>query len=775
MYLHNAGFGDWMSDLVAKAQVSGGDITQKAEALGSKFTNWANDQESQIKKHAFKYFYTQGRVLLDQFGGNPQVAAFKKVAGDLYDTAVGGYNLIEKISQSDFGLDASGIVDTAMAANAMVNSLSPILKYAGANAKMVDSFGGWASVGIGCIGGIAAGVAAGSGSASTAGGLGGMVGCASSIFLQAMTNSPLQFLSILGESGHLQATPQRAVLALNTQNATAIQADALRLATVLKYYYGIGSTKVLWDRISSLSAAFYHQPVCDAQLRKGCNGWAQSYPTPPPVNMAGQIQGQASGPVTAATLGEIANMFTDEEIGTAPGSFGGGGGVGIMAGFYDGIPMREWGGADSLLTQGQSYSETFPRTRQIKGVNFLDYGDVSVSIAESRAAKGRAAVAGSGVCIHRGWVVVDELINFFAAVTLRQIEDSSAQSVRPIEEDYLHSGLPVQLLSVISDGGNPGRCWTTNRVSSGGCDINALILAVRSGNVEAAREFAGIRLMAAMSQLLMVYRWWGSDVIASVVVYPPSDFRYLLSAPVDPRTVIPSGSLAEGVTFYKVNQNDGINEGQSAGEPTAPISVSVWNYEAHQPTYIDVSFRSIGVWRNTFNGPHLGARRGPKEMAAMIAGREALFGSAKRAALLAAQDSTSSDMMRDSTSSDMMQSTAMQSSMMMTPMMQANPEMFQKKLIGSGEVAAGCVAEGGYYEESTGYCKPSAATEAVCRSTGGTPYWDPLYKYKCLAPGQAPPGVVGPGYTPEGEGGGEGGGAVLLVGAALLLWKLLKK
>jgi hypothetical protein len=260
--------------------------------------------------------------------------------------------------------------------------------------------------------------------------------------------------------------------------------------------------------------------------------------------------------------------------------------------------------------------------------------------------------------------------------------------------------------------------------------------------------------MSAMSYLLMVYKWWQMDVVGKVAVYQPGDLRYLLSVPVDPRTVIRGPMRPEGVSSFALNQNDGINEGQDAAPPTAPVGVPAGPNFVHIPA----SFRAVGIQRVTSNGIHLGARRGPTQLVQMIANREAFFGPAKRAALEAAQGDSIGGVLQLAPKIQ----TAIPTAGMTKVMAQQLPNLQMKTVAQvKTESQANCEAGGGYYEPATGYCKPTAETEAACRATNGIPYWDPINKYKCLPPGQAPP--IGP------SGGGGIMGIALLAGAAYLI------
>lgn len=764
-------FGDWADSLISSLP-NAASIATQAEALANQFTGDA------AAKAAFKYFYKQLRSVLAAVGVDPRVAQALSISYDAYKTV----GPIEALAKSSFALDAAGVANVAALGQAIVTAIGEIAKLAGGNAAIIDGSIGWAAVGLGCI------------ASMSMGPITGVLGCASALVLKMLASSDagLQWYSALVSGTHWDPRQPRAWLQLTENNSVVIQADAVRLAAVLKYYYGISSTKDLWNRLPA-------GDIVEGTDFPGCygSGWGICYP-------------EMGNPPTATTLAEIAALLQRHDIdsGSSSGSISS-----ASLPITLGIP-------DRTKLESQSWTREMVAGAPYK---FPDLSDVSVSMIEACAAAGRAAIAGSntarvpyhvvldGAYGHvdewrpydaSGAIAVDELINFFSAVTLRQLADSvqHASPATAIETQYLLASgpitMPVRLYSTLVTGRQG--CWTANdtAVNTGwgkapaDCTAMNLALAVGNSDLEAIREFAGIRLQAAMSYLLMLYKWTNGvgDVIADVPLYPPGDIRYELTAPVDPRQAIYHGLTKEGVAVWALNRADGIDEEVGAGPR---YNVSTWPGRLS----IAMSLReNVGVWRDTPTGPHLGARRGPQQIANLIAAREAHYGPAKRAAVEAA----TADNAAAATASvgpsvqialpSRLQQSVLGAQLAMKPQIQ---QMLAAGVIKTkSQMEQDCIAGGGYI--ATDGCRPSAALEQACRDNGGTPTWDPYTKFRCpgspltvqqlgqlslqvgakqVASGVAPtPGAT---TAPPATGGGIGSIA-LIAGAALLLTKLMK-
>jgi hypothetical protein len=115
----------------------------------------------------------------------------------------------------------------------------------------------------------------------------------------------------------------------------------------------------------------------------------------------------------------------------------------------------------------------------------------------------------------------DELLNFFSAVTLYDIDKN-----RGIIEDYLNYRLPIALWSVSKEFLSQEKkdirtrsqqryrplCWTaSSRCDLPACRAELLGPKILSKDMCAIREFAMIRLLAAFSYLQMTYMWGRGD------------------------------------------------------------------------------------------------------------------------------------------------------------------------------------------------------------------------------------------------------------------------
>ncbi len=619
--------GDFQQELdkLAAKIPSAEDVKATARQLGGNAVNWGKDQISQIKDNAFQYFYLQSRSVLTQFGTNPTAQKIKAAADAAYSSAGTVSTLVTRIGEGKFELDASGIVDVAGVVTGLVDTARKIASAAGYDNKIFGGLMDWGMVGVGCMTMIA----------STQ--LVGVAGCAGSIILKIFTGGMqqlapgFQFTDIT----HLPREVPRAIYVANVEQVPRIQTDVSRLASVLRYCYGI-------PRLTDLLAA---------NNLVGHLFAPENYPTAPPS--------MPDKPIPAFTLVELADMFRGYYFPSWTGANG--------TTEWIGNTIYRWWETDSALEALMKNREAFdPQAFRgdFRGYPTREYHDYNIAFIENAAAIGRAAVANSGwplrinrfhgdyankdyvdLCPLIGYIVVDELINFFVGVTLRELDDTRTSDLQKVELNYLNTGLPVRILAMDPNGKSSydARCWT--KWSRGGVDscyggTNDLITAVRNKDPDALKEFASIRLMAAFACLAMQHRWSPRDTPADALAALPTltlnDPLWLLQTPVDPRQVI-------RIDMYRWALNE--------TDVSEVVDVAPGDFESicgPRENFIDVqgkipngdwitsSFRYVGRRVDSSNGPRIRAIRDGFAIAKLIANREALLGPIKKAAREAA-------------------------------------------------------------------------------------------------------------------------------------------
>lgn len=595
------GYGDLFDDVMGK--VPNKDATQqKARELAAQWagTNKVAGVAGTVTARAYEYLYLQGRSLYDKYANDPRVKNLVIVADRAAAATANVGSVVQQMSESKFELDAGGAVDFAAAAGKSLDAICALAKALGANSAFVDQFGGWLNVGLGCM----------TMMAST--GPAGALGCGGSLILKVFDGG-LPIFNQLG-GGHLPSDVPRAVFTPNAGNQPWINRDATRLATVLKYYYNIANTEQLLSTFKGLQGNRYPlPPVRDPETGTPVAGATSSIPAPTLWSIATMMSTALTSrpdPVSGVLL---------------PGSF-----------------FSDWVGLPGV--PGANFNT-------INGYSWRDYEDVSVPMVSHAANIARAAVAGNtskpwvvrptpqwaleeyGGAIQSaedgcGWVAVDELVNYFAAVSLREVQDIRRTDFQCAESAYLRSGLPVRLASTVdpyaSNKVYSDKRWTVNQTSYGDGNLEALMTGVRAGNVDAAREFGSIRLMSAFAQLLLQYEWsrtslTPSDLIATIRV-ETDPALVLLNAPLDPRQILPNG--------------DGtwrLNEGEDTGGEQTVTPFATKTPDGAQPVWL----RFVGI---DIGGRLHSAGHNPLALQQMLDTREAAFGPLKAAAREAAQN-----------------------------------------------------------------------------------------------------------------------------------------
>jgi len=440
----------------------------------------------------------------------------------------------QKIASGEIQADASGVVDIAIDTAKFLDGLASFSKatLSGTQAgAVVSEVIAWGQVAAGC----AAGIAGAPGW--------GHLACGVSIIGKLFGDLLPSKIIRLG------ADEDRTIFAPNAENMPIVAADALRLAQVLRHYYGINSYAEL---ITRLNLTRYRWLT------------GTGY-TPRPVEVNGQL-GVADKPVGGHNLRTILQMM-DLDAGDWPNF--------SQSRIED--PL-----AFIALVRGRKGLE--PSGRPLF-VRFNDDHDISQTVVGQVAEMARAGIVKYGkpevsllVVMGDGpehvtavWPKfqpystplnkadlgafqrVDELINFFGAVTRRELTDPNVRF--EIIERYQFGERSPVLGVFVRDHDRSGepdagpqfgkRCWTNlartvDRLGEYGCDkLNDRLAGSPSDQV--LREAGAIRLMAAFSYIHMQHVWSSSipanrrDPISDVSTLNPQDDADLMRLPIDPR------------------------------------------------------------------------------------------------------------------------------------------------------------------------------------------------------------------------------------------------
>lgn len=711
-----------------------------------------------------QYFFMQGTELTTNIGNNlaasglissAQAQQINNAAQAARGAVGAGFSL---------ALGEGGSMDKVKDVDTLIRSTAAFAIAVGANEEATNMIMQWGTTATGCVTMIMANVAWGS------------VGCAAQIILNFFsTKAPVKADTPRG-------IPHVILRLANSDVSKCVASDALLLAQVLHYHYDLQSTEPLWRALRFENPNQAHgenPPVLGSppqtwyKTREVFGGDPTSsvpYPTPtdaktdavPGVDLLSMMAA-----VTALDPHRPAPDWRNMEMSLHAIS-------GLVCTYDRGAEPtcdNDWNisGADKLFALFRSDS------------------DVTQAIIATGASLGRGHMAAGGKCPDQSnpgqpggvtsiaggygnwlpFVRVDELINYFVACSLNLRRQNYATWVSRLK--VFMQSLPVQWYSVLTGTGKAysSRCWSNLTVGAqpgkpgiprpdcNGELINRLI--ANPDDMEAQREYAALRLMAAFSYLIFtykatVYSTESTDLIAALPKDPPNSVAWQVQAPCDPRQVYWAGGDPDN---YRPNDDGGNEIG-----PWNPPAASFWKVDGGWG-----HARLAGVKLNNTDAVRTYSTRDGRWLAGWVAGREAKYKDAvKQGYTASAAVAETSILPTKMVSSQFLSLVQPYSSAGLLAPAKAQM-MLKEKPVAMAEIAAACAAGGGYYETSTGYCKPTAETEAACRATGGTPYWDPVNKYKCLAKGQAPPASAA---------GGGVAGIVVLAGAALLLARLMK-
>lgn len=463
-----------------------------------------------------------------------QAGQITLAAGNALDVAV---DIGRSIQEGKYRADASGVVDISKDAFRAVEAVVGVLDKAlgdAASATLKEVMD-WTKIGVTCGAGIAAAGAWG----ALACGLGTLAKLFNYIFDQR------EYL----ESWNVPRT----LFVPNEASMPLIAADAVRLLQVLRHHYNVTSFAGLVSRLQVTEFTW---------LTRG-------YPMVPTM-LGGRVVAQDNMPIPGHNLRTALQLFSFDQgtnaaaalantrnglafiAGWRHGAFGEPAGRGLYR-RYDwdhdvnqrAIGTGAWVARSAALTDG-----TLRARVAIPGV-----GDVG----------GWPGFAGAGAMLDnitvsadfRPFIVVDELINFFAAVTKRELANPVTK--KALIEWYRIGQLnPTRHLYVrdLDRSGEPEagkryetRCWTNLARAPAACEALAGGLELgRAPFSEYLRDAGAARLMAALSFIHQQWAW--SSTVAEARTDPlklidpinPAVLGSEMRLPVDPRQVVQSGT-----------------------------------------------------------------------------------------------------------------------------------------------------------------------------------------------------------------------------------------
>lgn len=421
-------------------------ILNRATQLGNLFSG------NVIEQDAFKLFYSYGRAgmdMLESYASIPGMAAMVDAAKrgiDAYPNIIEWSNRTQKR-----GIDASTVVDSVnLVSTAMTSAVSIASAFDSNLSATMNKVVNYLQLAGTCVSSIAAGAAGGPWGVAA-----GAVICGLSILAKVFGGAkdppdPYAYLH-----GTFVPTPHQQPI---------IAKDAQRLATLLRYHYGVPSFEVIVNGLNQLSSSRY-QVVSHA------------YP-----------------------------LVGSREP-------------------YPGFTMRDIEGVAWYLSGGKAFDGEIIK----RYVPIIVSGPIS-STAQAKIimeAANKAAQAGtSDGVVSAATVKMAEWINFFAAISMIDIEETKA---------FAWEAFPVRTRVT----GYRSQWINPDEIQNG----------LSYGNVEAYQSIGIIRLMAAFSYMLMQYKR-GSNITSDVNVFSagkdiikslPSYGSIALRVPVNPKSAVVGG------------------------------------------------------------------------------------------------------------------------------------------------------------------------------------------------------------------------------------------
>lgn len=506
----------WYGPVLAETLVGAKDpgaMAKEVQAMARNFSSNINEQS------VYKFFYGQARSALEladqALSKYPEVAAAHRFIGEQEKLYIEGKSVAQVMGDS--GIDPAAIGDAMNVLRRGVSSAQGLARAFGVDeGSTADEVMDWAGVTLGCGAAIATGVAAGG-----VGVVGGAVACAVTVLTKVFD----VLSSKAPEGPDLGSTKWAIFRPLGQEQQAMIAADAARLSSLLRYRYGVPS----WEKFT----AGLNRKSQEGDRQSGF--WASNHP-------------QYFSPATAKSL-LVPGMYGAHGVGKAATGFTTRNVLDLLELYYLPNPGMWQQIAYGFGKQGNFWNwKAFAQDNKQ-----LVLGDVPVVTLMQMAphlAKNPTFVDPNCVANCYPYApklftpirVYAELINFFAAVTKQELLTNPSALIP------WKAGLPVTFQFTKLD----GETWSEQSPRR---DIFELLGAVSQQNADALREFANLRLLAAMSYINMSYHWSSpratgvnvltakKDIIKELPNLDCNDPTSRLRCPVDPKTkngVMPS-------------------------------------------------------------------------------------------------------------------------------------------------------------------------------------------------------------------------------------------
>lgn len=505
---------------------------QLAKGIAAKITGKTSGKAFETAAAAADFGLSQA-MLAAEHVGQTQAGSVIKATGS---SAAIAYGIVTKAQKGEFKADAAGVVAVAGGVESFIGSVADVAAAAGGSARVVNSIKNWAGVATACaIGGVS--MMAG-GVPAIAGGL----ACAFSAISAALSEvfgNPIDYIP--------PAKP-RSIFCLNAEAKQLVATDALRLVKVLRRYYGIKSFTELYN------GALY--PL-------GRFVWITKAYTPrPPLDSQGKVS-SPQDPIPAHNLATILQLLDYHRCKNPhAANINVRDGYAMLACYRTGIEPAGRGMYLRYNEDNDINAESIANAAFLGRAAVGTYGtpEVAASIVTGGNTDGWPGVTGTTKINLLPFIQVDELINFFAAIT-----DVEFSQYGPgyVGKYRFGSYNPVRFITVRHTGrtgrpdegpGYSGQCWTNMLRAPDDCrrvDDRAA-----AGHHDALREYGAMRLMAAFSYLHMMWHW-SSDyenlppneggrkdpfILNQQQMYEDRRFADEINSPVDPRQVVQNGS-----------------------------------------------------------------------------------------------------------------------------------------------------------------------------------------------------------------------------------------
>jgi hypothetical protein len=487
-----------------------------------------------LNRKAFKWAYNETMSNLDKLAANPTIRRINQAADAAIDFGASALQTYQNYKNRSYTADANGVIAASMDVNAVISSIAKFSQSIGLSPEIAHGIAQWSSVATGCAAGIAAQP------------IFGAVACAfttltaafSLIFAEDEIKSPLY--------------NPRSIFTPNPESQPRIAEDMVSLCQVLTRHYGVvrytDLTKKLVSNIYATTGAtddFY---------------WlTTNYPARPPIDpVTNQFaMTQVQEPVPAHNLRSILQIMS------SPIKYG--------------HAAAEKNIKDCLAFLAAYRSGFEPAGRGLYRRYDWD-NDINVDAIETGAWIGRSAIAttkkpmtnaiimpGGNVQGHptvgiptrwddmkaldwSPFIAVDELINYFTAITIEELRRRELDSVQNFN---IGSYNPVRLMTVRDrnrsgeiEVGEPGfsdRCFTNLNRHPDTCQSFPYEIGQPAPSYNVIKQVGAMRLMAAFSYLHIHHMWSNKtpqlrdDLISVLSQVEYKDEYEELRIPINPR------------------------------------------------------------------------------------------------------------------------------------------------------------------------------------------------------------------------------------------------